>query len=106
MSKTKFEYFHNHGDEDGNNSLTVCFGDSNELDHIIVGCHDTEQDAIESVQRLNTILDEFARQSVEEYKAKIKKVFEQRPIMAPEDSSWQEGYIECFNDLEKQINGI
>lgn len=73
MSKTKFEYFHNHGDEDGNNSLTICFGDSDETDHIIVTCEDTEEDAIEAVNRLNKILDEYAAQCVAEYKEKLKK---------------------------------
>ena len=55
-SEKRFNYFHNHGDEDGNNSLTICFGDSDEPDHIIVTCEDTEEDAIECVKRLNDIL--------------------------------------------------
>lgn len=72
MSKTKFEYFHNHGDEDGNNSLTVCFGDSDEPDHIIVTCEDTEEDATEVVKRLNEIINQHAQQAVNEYKEKLK----------------------------------
>lgn len=70
--KTKFEYFHNHGDDEGNNNLTICFGDSNEPDHIIVGCEDTEEDAIEVVTRLNAILDTYAQQKVGEFKEKLK----------------------------------
>lgn len=72
MRKTKFEYFHNHGDDEGNNSLTICFGDSNEPDHIIVGCEDTEEDAIEVVTRLNAILDTYAQQKLDEFKEKLK----------------------------------
>lgn len=70
--KQKFEYFHNHGDDEGNNSLTICFGDSNEPDNIIVGCEDTEEDAIEAVKRLNAILDQHAAQCVQEFKDKMK----------------------------------
>jgi len=72
MSKDKFEYFHNHGDEEGNNSLTICYGDSSEPDHIMVTCEDTEEDAIEAVRRLNVILDTYAQQKVDEFKEKLK----------------------------------
>lgn len=68
MTKTKFEYFHNHGDEDGNNSLTICFGDSSEPDHIIVSCEDTEEDAIEAVKRLNEILDTSIKDKLLQFK--------------------------------------
>lgn len=52
----KFTYFSNHGDEDGRNGFTVTYGDYEESEDIIVGTHDTEEDAIESVKRLNQIL--------------------------------------------------
>jgi cAMP phosphodiesterase len=83
MSKTKFEYFHNHGDEDGNNSLTVCFGDPDQLESIIVTCEDTEEDAVEAVKRLNNILDEYAAQCVAEYKEKLKGMIHGRSVIRP-----------------------
>jgi hypothetical protein len=60
-SENRFNYFHNHGDEDGNNSLTIYFGDLGEpLDepggHTLITCENTEEDAIEVVKRLNHIL--------------------------------------------------
>lgn len=68
MSKKKFEYFHNHGDEDGNNSLTVCFGSANDPDNIIVSCEDKESDAIEAVKRLNEILDTYLKDGLIKFK--------------------------------------
>jgi len=59
--KKKFYYFPNHGDEDGNNSFTIAFG--NEDDDLllasgptIVGAEDNEDDAIEACKRLNSII--------------------------------------------------
>lgn len=61
---------------------------------------------VDTRQEVLKAMDAWADQKLEEYKEKIRKIFEQRPVMGPEDSSWQEGYIQCFNDLEKQINEV
>lgn len=51
----KFTYFPNHGDEDGRNSLTVCYGEA-DGDEIIICCTDKVKDAKESCRRLNKIM--------------------------------------------------
>lgn len=56
--QTKIFYsFPNHGDEDGNNGFTIAYGDpSDDLDDVIVGAEDTEEDAQEACKRLNQII--------------------------------------------------
>lgn len=52
-----FYFFPNHGDDDGNNSLTIVYGDpTDDIDDIIVGAEDTEEDATEACRRLNNII--------------------------------------------------
>lgn len=80
--KTKFEYFHNHGDE-GNNSLTIIFGEAHDSNHTIVGCENTETDAVEAVKRLNGILDQHAAQCVEEFKGKLQENLVLMKILNP-----------------------
>lgn len=67
--KQKFDYFHNHGDEYGNDCFTIYFGELDDLDHIIVGCEDTEEDAIEIVKRLNGILDQQIKEKLIAFKS-------------------------------------
>lgn len=88
--KRKFEYFHNHGDDEGNNSLTICFGDPNEPDNIIVGCEDTEEDAVEIVKRLNGILDQHASQYVQEFKEKLKERIDDQDMVLTRKESIRE----------------
>ena len=54
----EFTYFHNHGDDEGLNSVTICYGDPDDypVEDTIITCEDTEEDAIECVRRLNEIL--------------------------------------------------
>ncbi len=56
MESKKFNYFPNHGDEEGNNAWTIIYGDVADIDHIIVGAEDSERSAIEYCKRLNEIL--------------------------------------------------
>jgi len=81
MSNKKFEYFHNHGDEEGNNSLTICYGDANDPYHIIVGTANIEEEAIEAVQRLNEILSAQSKHEVEEFKEKLRRMVRDQPYM-------------------------
>lgn len=57
--KNKFNIFPNHGDEDGRKSWTVIFGQVDDIDHQIVGCADTEEEAKYSAQKLNEIFSPF-----------------------------------------------
>lgn len=102
MSKTKFEYFHNHGDEEGNNSLTICFGDSDhETDHIIVTCEDTEEDAIEAVKRLNGILDQQVKEKILLFKQWYDKLSpaDKCTVWPPDGSSTYGLYNQSDEDI-------
>jgi hypothetical protein len=55
-----FNYFRNHGDEDGNNSYTVIYGDPDSDDHVIITTCDTANDAQESCFRLDSIIGSIA----------------------------------------------
>jgi hypothetical protein len=56
VQSKKFDFFQNHGNEDGNRDFTICYGDPDDLDNVIVGAEDTAEDAAEAVKRLNAIL--------------------------------------------------
>lgn len=53
-------------------------------------------------------MDEYASQVLNEYKEKLNNLLDQqRPEpLQNGDSVWQEGYIECFKDLEKEIKKL
>jgi hypothetical protein len=53
-------------------------------------------------------MDEYAAQVLNEYKEKLNNLLDQqRPEpLQNGDSVWQEGYIECFKDLEKEIKKL
>jgi hypothetical protein len=54
----KFNYYRNHNLSlsSGTHEFTICFGDPNESDHIIVGADTTEDSAKVTCKRLNGIL--------------------------------------------------
>lgn len=61
-----FYWFPNHGDEDGNNSFTICYGDpTDDLDVIIVGTENSQEDATEACKRLNTIVESLLEENKE-----------------------------------------
>lgn len=53
-------------------------------------------------------MDEYAAQVLNDYKEKLNNLLDQqRPEpLQNGDSVWQEGYIECFKDLEKEIKKL
>ena len=53
----KFTYFANHGDENGKNCWTICYGKP-DGDEIIIGVENRKSDAIEMCKRLNKIISE------------------------------------------------
>jgi len=59
--KKTFYWFENHGDDEGNNAYTICYGneeeDNENAENFIVGCEDTEEDANEACRRLNSIVE-------------------------------------------------
>lgn len=73
-SDEQFTYFHNHGDEEGRNSITVTYGDYENSDDILITCVDDEKDAIECCKRLNEILS-LARQQVAAEEREKQKEF-------------------------------
>lgn len=52
--ESKFNHFPNHDDERGH---TICYGDPDQDDHIVVGAENTEEDAEEACRRLNAIVE-------------------------------------------------
>lgn len=64
----KFYYFQNHGDDDGKNQFTICYGEPNDIDNIIVGSSDKKSFANESCNRLNKIIKQIA---IDEHKNDI-----------------------------------
>ncbi len=52
----KFNLFLNHGDESGRGCWTICYGEIDDVDNIVVAVEDDEKTANESCKRLNSIL--------------------------------------------------
>jgi len=70
----RFFHFPNHGDEDGNNCYTICYGwPGDDDDVIIVGAEDTEEDANEARSRLNGIVEPL-RASLSEERQRADKL--------------------------------
>lgn len=49
----KFTYFPNHGDENGKREWTICYGNYNDDDCVIVTAVDTKKEAIITCRNLN-----------------------------------------------------
>ena len=82
MKHKKFNVFPNHGDEDGRNGWTVCYGEVDDVDHIIIGAEDTKRGAQEMAKRLNGIIkiDAADKQEVkEEFHEATKNLVELDP---------------------------
>lgn len=101
----KFTYFPNHGDEDGRNCYTICFGDPGDdsFDEVIVGAEDTEEDAQEAVSRLNAIF--YANQlQARGYKGwNVDKAIEQLEIELEHNKS---GYKEDATFKDAYANNV
>lgn len=63
---------------------------------------------VQTVTNVCNAMDEYAAQVLSEYKEKLNNLLDQqRPEpLQNGDSVWQEGYIECFKDLEKEIKKL
>lgn len=61
----QFNYFENHGNENGSDDFTIVYGNINNDDSIIVGAEDTKKDAQEACNRLNTIIESLTRDKEE-----------------------------------------
>lgn len=73
--KTKFNYFPNHGDEEGRNGFTIYYSDHEDEDdpeEYLVGAEYTEEEAIEVCARLNGILVAYSAQQNKELREKVE----------------------------------
>lgn len=76
-----FYWFPNHGDDDGNNAYTVCYGNEEEDtisgENFIVTCEDTQDDADECCKRLNGIAAApLLKEEVETLKTAIREALQ------------------------------